>query len=85
MIQETPVLTPEWLVILKFIAEGFKNQEDAVFLLRKADLVNRKTVKQMILNIGGNETWAAFKAGLERWYKLADGRKTPIKEGYIDS
>ncbi len=85
MIQETPILTPEWLVILKYIAGRFKDQEDSVFLLRQKDLVNRQKIKQMILEIGGNETWAAFKSGLERWYEIADGRKTPVKEGYIDS
>lgn len=39
----------------------------------------------MSIEIGGNETWAAFKSGLERWYELADGRKAPVKKGYIDS
>ena len=85
MIADTPILTPEWLVILKYIAGRFKDQEDGVFLLRKKDLVDRQKIKQMITDIGGNETWAAFKSGLERWYELADGRKTPVKEGYIDS
>lgn len=85
MIQETPILTPEWLVILKHIARRFKDQEDGVFLLRQKDLVDRNKVKKMILEIGGNETWAAFKSGLERWYELADGGKPPLKEGYIDS
>ncbi|MEZ5425139.1 MAG: hypothetical protein R2747_02635 [Pyrinomonadaceae bacterium] len=85
MIADTPILTPEWLVILKYIAGRFKDQEDGVFLLGKKGLVNRKKIKQMIIEIGSNETWAAFKAGLERWYELADGRKTPVKEGYIDS
>ncbi len=85
MIADTPILTPEWLVILKHIAGHFKDQEDGVFLLRKQDLVDRQKIKQMIVEIGGNETWAVFKSGLERWYELADGRKTPVKEGYIDS
>lgn len=85
LIADTPILTPEWLVILKYIAGRFKDQEDSVFLLRKKDLVDRAKVKQMIIEIGGNETWAAFKSGLERWYELADGGKPPTKEGYIDS
>ncbi|HSK73361.1 MAG TPA: hypothetical protein VK892_16795 [Pyrinomonadaceae bacterium] len=85
MIADTPILTPEWLVILKFIAGRFKDQEDAVFLLRQKGLVDRNKVKQMILEIGGNVTWAAFRSGLERWYELADGGKPPLKEGYIDS
>lgn len=85
MIAETPILLPEWLVILKYIAGRFKDQEDGVFLLRKKGLVDRQKIKQMIMEVGGNETWAAFKAGLERWYELADGGKPPLKEGYIDS
>ncbi|MDQ3633199.1 MAG: hypothetical protein M3405_01645 [Acidobacteriota bacterium] len=85
MIADTPILTPEWLVILKYIAGRFKDQEDGVFLLRKKGLVNRTKVKEMIINIGSVETWAAFKSGLERWYDLADGRTQPVKEGYIDS
>lgn len=85
MIKETPVLIPEWLVILKYIAGRFKDQEDGIFLLRKKGLVDRQKIKQMIIEIGGNETWAAFKSGLERWYESADGRKAPLKEGYIDS
>jgi hypothetical protein len=85
MIADTPILTPAWLVILKFIAGRFKDQEDGVFLLRQKGLVDRNKLKQMILEIGGNETWAVFRAGLERWYELADGRKPPLKEGYIDS
>lgn len=34
-IRNIPVLTAEWLVILKFIAGRFKDQEDAVFLLSR--------------------------------------------------
>ena len=85
MIADTPILTPEWLVILKYIAGRFKDQEDGIFLLRQKGLVDRNKVKQMILEIGGNETWAVFRSGLERWYELADGGKPPLKEGYIDS
>lgn len=85
MIEDTPILTPEWLVILKFIARRFKDQEDGVFLLSKKGLVNRKKLKEMIIKIGSNETWAVFKSGLQRWYDLADGKTASVKEGYIDS
>ena len=84
-IQETPILTPEWLVILKYIAGRVKDQEDGIFLLRQDELVDRKKIKKMIVEIGGEITWAAFKSGLERWYNLADGVTANIKEGYIDS
>lgn len=85
MIADTPILSPEWLVILKYIAGRFKDQEDGVFLLSKKGLVSRRKIKQMILKIGGDGTWAAFKAGLERWYDLADDKTSAIKKGYIDS
>ncbi len=85
MIADTPILTPEWLVILKHIAGRFKDQEDGIFLLKQKDLVDRKKIKRMIIEIGGETTWAAFKSGLERWYNLADGITPTIKEGYIDS
>ena len=78
MIQETPILTPEWLVILKYIGGRFKDQEDGVFLLSKKGLVNRKKIKEMIIKIGSVETWAAFKSGLERWYNLADGKTANV-------
>lgn len=84
-IQDVPVLTPEWLVILKYIAGRFKDQEDCVFLLSKKGLVNRKKLKEIITKIGGNETWVVFKSGLQRWYDLADGKVATEKEGYIDS
>ena len=84
-IQQTPILTPEWLVILKYIAGRFKDQEDGVFLLSKKGLVDRRKIKEMIIDVGSVETWAAFKSGLERWYNLADGKAANVKEGYIDS
>jgi hypothetical protein len=85
MIQDLPILTPEWLVILKYIAGRFKDQEDGVFLLRKPGLVDRNKIKATILRIGSNEAWIAFKAGLQKWYDLADGVITAAKPGYIDS
>jgi hypothetical protein len=84
-IKGVPVLTPEWLVILKYIAGRFKDQEDAVFLLRRPGLVNRRKIREMVTGIGGNETWAVMKYGLQRWYELADGHSEATPDGYIDS
>lgn len=71
-----PVITPEWLVILKHIAGRFKDQEDAVFLLRQKDMVNRKKLKENIIRVGGRESWVGFSSGLFRWFDLADGKTT---------
>jgi len=84
-----PVLTPEWLVILKFIAGRFKDQEDAVFLLSRSGLVDRGVIKEKIIKHVGGNGWALARHGYERWYDMADGRsrdeERDAKDGYIDS
>lgn len=88
-INDVPILTPEWLVILKFIAGRFKDQEDAVFLLSRRDLVDRNIIKEKIVNLFGKAAWGLAKHGYQRWFDLADGRSLEeqrnTKEGYIDS
>ena len=88
-INDVPVLTPEWLVILKFIAGRFKDQEDAVFLLSRPGLVDRHLIKQKIVEHVSPEAWGLARHGYERWYEIADGRsrdeERDAKEGYIDS
>ena len=88
-INDIPILTPEWLVILKFIAGRFKDQEDAVYLLSRKGLVNREIIKEKIVKIVGATAWGLAKHGYQRWYDLADGRTREEarneKDGYIDS
>ena len=88
-INGVPVLTPEWLVILKFIAGRFKDQEDAVFLLSRKDLVNRDLIKEKIIKHFGKAAWGLAKHGYQRWFDIADGRtrdeEQNEKDGYIDS
>ncbi|MGQ0540965.1 MAG: hypothetical protein ACT4O9_03835 [Blastocatellia bacterium] len=88
-INGVPVLTPEWLVILKFIAGRFKDQEDAVFLLSRNDLVNRDLIKSKMINHVGRAAWGLARHGFKRWYDMADGRSREEErneaEGYIDS
>ncbi|MGC2237915.1 MAG: hypothetical protein WA584_17275 [Pyrinomonadaceae bacterium] len=88
-INGVPVLTPEWLVILKFIAGRFKDQEDAVFLLSRNGLVDRSLIKENIIRTAGTIAWGLSKHGCQRLYDLADGRTREEKRneinGYIDS
>ena len=88
-IKGVPVLTPEWLVILKFIAGRFKDQEDAVFLLSRKNLVDRKLIKEHIIKHAGAVAWGLAKHSYQRWFDIADGRtreeQRNEKEGYIDS
>ena len=89
LIGEIPILTPEWLVILKFIAGRFKDREDAVFLLSRKSLVDRNLIKEKIINLLGRAAWGLAKHGYQRWYDIADGRKQDEErdeaEGYINS
>jgi hypothetical protein len=82
VIEGVRVLTPEWLVILKYIAGRFKDQEDAVFLLKKKELIDRKKIKKLIVSNGGREAWAVMAVGLQRWYDIADGIITTEKNEY---
>lgn len=88
-INDVPVLTPEWLVILKFIAGRFKDQEDAVFLLSRKGLVDRRLIKEKIIKHVGREAWGLARHGYKQWYEMADGRAREDErneaEGYIDS
>lgn len=88
-INNVPILTPEWLVILKFIAGRFKDQEDAVYLLSQKNLVNRAFIKQKIVNHFGKAARSLAKHGYQRLFDLADGRtreeELNEKDGYIDS
>lgn len=76
------IVTAEWLVIMKFVAGRFKDQMDAVFLLKQKGLVNRKLIRKKIKETLGPGAWSAFAAGLQRWYDLADGKITNDKEDY---
>ena len=86
---DVPILTPEWLVILKFIAGRFKDQEDAVFLLSRKNLVNRHLIKKHIVKTVSPAAWGFAKHGYQRWYDIADGRtreeERDAANGYIDS
>ena len=88
-IDGVPVLTPGWLVILKFIAGRFKDQEDAVFLLSRKGLVDRQSIKEKIIKHVGRNAWELARHGYKRWFDMADGRtleeERNEKDGYIDS
>lgn len=84
-IDEMPVVAPEFLVIMKFIAGRFKDQEDAVFLLSQPDLVSREKVKNIIIEVFGQGAWFLAKHGYQRWYDLADGEIEAAKKDLRDS
>lgn len=74
------VVTPEWLVILKFNAGRQKDLDDIVFLLRQEKLVDRPKVRQKVIETAGEGGWLTMMAGFRRLCDLADGRtKEPDK------
>ncbi len=76
------VVSPEWLVILKFRAGRQKDLDDIVFLLREKDTVNRATVKEKVVETGGEDAWFMMMAGFRRLCDLADGRTTEPSKYY---
>jgi hypothetical protein len=85
IIDNIPILTPEWLVILKFIAGRFKDQEDAIYLLREKGLVNRDKIRELIIKVFGANAWLLAKSGYQRWVDLADGNIEQSNDGLRDS
>jgi len=76
------IVTPEWLVILKIIAGRQKDFDDVVFLLQRRELVNRPTVKQKMVEIGGEDAWLIMMPTFRRLCDLADGKTTEPSKYY---
>ena len=74
------VVSPEWLVILKYNAGRQKDLDDIVFLLQQEKLVNRPTIKQKVVEVGGEWAWLTMLSGFRRLCDLADSKtKEPSK------
>jgi hypothetical protein len=76
------IVTPEWLVILKYNAGRQKDLDDIVFLLKQEGLVNRPTVKKKVVEIGGEDAWLTMLSGFRRLCDLADSRTTEPSKYY---
>src|SRR5262245_33976873 len=76
------VVTPEWLVILKFNAGRQKDLDDIVFLLKQEKLVDRPAVKQKVVGTVGEGGWLTMLAGFRRLCDLADGKITEPSKYY---
>lgn len=76
------VVTPEWLVILKFNAGRQKDLDDIVFLLKQPKTVDRPTVKRKVVETAGEDVWLAVLSGFRRLCDLADSRTTEPSKYY---
>lgn len=80
------ILSPEWLVILKYIAGRGKDRLDLLWLLQQKKLVNRKKIKNNLVKLLGDLGSTGFLVGLQREYDLADvmaRRSGDENESYI--
>lgn len=73
-------ITPEWMVILKYIAGRSKDQIDLLWLLQQNDLVNRHTVRKLMIEVLGEKGAALPVRELERLFAQADLNKIRDEE-----
>lgn len=66
------IISPEWMVVMKYAAGRGKDQLDLLWLLQQKGLVNRKKIFQKLRNLLGELGATGFLAGLQREYDLAD-------------
>lgn len=66
-----PVLSPEWLAVIKLLAGRSKDQSDLLFLLRQPKLVDRVKVKRIIKSLFGRGAFATQDV-MEAAYLEAD-------------
>lgn len=70
-----PILTPEWLVILKYIARRGKDKIDLEWLLQQTALVDREQVKQHIIEVMGEKAAVFPLAELDEIFQRTDLNK----------
>ena len=66
------VITPEWLIIFKFLAGRPKDQLDLIWLLQQDDLVNRELVTKLVTNILGKRAAYFVLRELQSEFDYAD-------------
>lgn len=76
------LVTPEWLVILKFNAGRQKDLDDIVFLLKQPKLVDRPGVKRKVIDTAGEDVWLVMLSGFRRLCDLADSKTTEPSKYY---
>ena len=76
------IVTPEWLVILKFNAGRQKDLDDIVFLLKQPTIIDRPTVKQKVVETAGEDAWLMMLSGFRRLCDLADSKTTEPSKYY---
>jgi hypothetical protein len=75
------VISPEWMVILKFLARRSKDILDLLWMLRAPGLVNRDRVTQLLEQVMGKTGAQVALAGLEQYYVQAEVMRAGDEHG----
>lgn len=67
-----PIITPDWLVVLKFFAGRGKDHLDLLWLLRQKDLVDRAEVRRIVSSVMGAKYAAIPLRDLDAIFLEAD-------------
>jgi len=83
--QTTPdgwrVITPEWMVILKYLAGRGKDQLDLLWMLKEPNLVDRGKVARLLERVMGQTGAQAVLRGLENFYVQAEVMRAGDENG----
>ena len=78
------LISPEWLLILKMFAGRQKDYDDAVFLLKEKDLVDRPKVKENIVGVAGEDAWLATMANFRRLCSVVDRGTEELGKYFVE-
>lgn len=76
-----PILTPEWLVIIKYLARRSKDILDLLWLLREPGLVDRNKVRELFEQVLGKTGAESAIPGLEQYYVQAEIMRSGDENG----
>lgn len=78
---ELRVITPEWMLILKFLARRSKDVLDLLWMLREPGLINRERVTQLLEQVMGKTGAQVALRGLEPYYVQAEVMRAGDENG----
>lgn len=74
------IITPEWLIVMKYTAGRGKDTLDLQWLLQQKGLVKRGKLRENLINLLGADGAEGYLIGIQRFFDLADLR-TKLPEG----
>jgi hypothetical protein len=75
------IITPEWMVILKYLAGRSKDILDLLWMLKEPGLVDRKKVAQLLERVIGKTGAEVALRGLESFYVQAEVMRAGDENG----